>query len=140
METLGLLYKFLYIFVLNLIVKELSLQFFLGKLARNFKFIIGVLIISFASSGFLFIVMNIVSTYFRYVLLYLYFSSLLGYLGLFIALYMGSNLVVEVPLYGYTLLRGKLDIGGITSLLLMINMFAYFIAYLLGFVDPLAWT
>lgn len=134
-----MLYKFMYIFILNLIVKELSLQFFLGKLARNFKFVVGVLILSLASSSFLFIVMNVVSTYFRYALIYLYFSSLLGYLGLFIALYIGSNLLVEVPLYGYTLLRGKLDFGGIVSLLLMINMFAYFIAYLLGFVDPLAW-
>jgi len=134
-----LLYRFMYIFALNLIVKELSLQFFLGKFARNLKFIVSVLAISLVSSGFLCIVMNVVSTYFSYTLLYLYFSSVMAFLGLFIVLYIGSNLIVEVPLYGYILLRGKLDLGGTISLLLMVNMFAYLISYLLGFVDPLAW-
>jgi hypothetical protein len=129
----------MYIFALNLIVKELSLQFFLGKFARNLKFIVSVLAISLVSSGFLCIVMNVVSTYFSYTLLYLYFSSVMAFLGLFIVLYIGSNLIVEVPLYGYILLRGKLDLGGTISLLLMVNMFAYLISYLLGFVDPLAW-
>jgi hypothetical protein len=129
----------MYIFALNLIVKELSLQFFLGKFARNLKFIVSVLAISLVSSGFLCIVMNVVSTYFSYTLLYLYFSSVMAFLGLFIVLYIGSNLIVEVPLYGYTFLRGKLDLGGTISLLLMVNMFAYLISYLLGFVDPLAW-
>ena len=134
-----MLYRFMYIFALNLIVKELSLQFFLGKFARNLKFIVSVLAISLVSSGFLCIVMNVVSTYFSYTLLYLYFSSVMAFLGLFIVLYIGSNLIVEVPLYGYILLRGKLDLGGTISLLLMVNMFAYLISYLLGFVDPLAW-
>jgi hypothetical protein len=129
----------MYIFILNLIVKELSLQFFLGKLARNLKFIVSVLAISLVSSGFLCIITNVVSTYFSYTLLYLYFSSVMAFLGLFIVLYIGSNLIVEVPLYGYILLRGKLDLGGTISLLLMVNMFAYLISYLLGFVDPLAW-
>jgi len=139
LDYLGLLYRFMYIFALNLIVKELSLQFFLGKFARNLKFIVSVLAISLVSSGFLCIVMNVVSTYFSYTLLYLYFSSVMAFLGLFIVLYIGSNLIVEVPLYGYILLRGKLDLGGTISLLLMVNMFAYLISYLLGFVDPLAW-
>ncbi|MEM3616060.1 MAG: hypothetical protein QXX09_05360, partial [Candidatus Methanomethylicia archaeon] len=79
------------------------------------------------------------SIYLSYFLISIFFSSLLAYLALFIIIYVGSNIIVEYPLYMYVFLKNKFSVGEMLSLLLMINMFSYLLAYLLGFINPLAW-
>lgn len=139
LELMDVIMRFLYFFVLSLIVKELSLQFFLGKIARNVKFIFEILLASFFSSAIFYIVMYSFSIYLSYFLISIFFSSLLAYLALFIIVYVGSNIIVEYPLYMYIFLKGKFSGGEMLSLLLMINMLSYLLTYLLGFINPLAW-
>ncbi|MCX8168690.1 MAG: hypothetical protein N3E39_00480 [Candidatus Methanomethylicia archaeon] len=139
MQYVFMLYRFIYLFLLSLIVKELSMQFFLGKFARNLKFIIAVLLASLISTAFFFFVMFISSTFFSHIILSIYFLNLFVYLGLFIVLFVGSNLVIEFPLYNFIFLKGKFEKSELISLLLLINMFAYLFAFLMGFIDPFLW-
>lgn len=115
------------------------MQFFLGKFARNLKFIIAVLLASLISTAFFFFVMFISSTFFSHIILSIYFLNLFVYLGLFIVLFVGSNLVIEFPLYNFIFLKGKFEKSELISLLLLINMFAYLFAFLMGFIDPFLW-
>jgi len=133
------LYRFLFIFMLSLIVKQISFQFFLGSFARNLKFILSVVFVCILSSASFYILAFLFHNYLGYMLMSIYFSSIFAYLCLFIIVFVGSNLIVEYPLYNYIFIKGKFSGSEILSLLLMINMFAYLFAYLLGFVDPLAW-
>jgi len=134
-----ILLRFIYLFIISLIVKQISFQFFLGKFARNLKFILIVSLVSFISSVVFYSIIYLSHSYLSNLLIAIYFSSIFLYLCLFIAMFIGLNLIVEFPLYTYVFIRGKFSRGEIFSLLLMVNMFSYLFAYLFGFVDPLSW-
>lgn len=134
-----MLLRFMYLFILSLIVKQVSFQFFLGKFARNLKFILVVSFVSFISSAVFYFIIYLSHSYLSGLLITIYFSSVFLYLCLFIVMFIGFNLIVEFPLYTYVFIKGKFSGSEIFSLLLMVNMFAYLFAYLFGFVDPLSW-